>query len=102
VRQRGLLLWAIDCFLIRALHPQIAIHDCCRVARALVKLLATVLAAVAIGATAAAMHAAINSLVGWRNTILQRFYSRSLLQVNLEPMRHMHCRMPPITRNAIH
>ena len=50
------------------------------------KLLTTVLAAVAIGATAAAMHAAIGALVGWRNTTLQRFYARSLLQVGVRAL----------------
>ncbi|KAL4442514.1 hypothetical protein ABPG77_005098 [Micractinium sp. CCAP 211/92] len=48
--------------------------------RTLVKLVSTVLAAAATGATAAAMQAAIDWLVGWRNAALQRFYNASLLQ----------------------
>lgn len=53
-----------------------------RRARALLKLLTTVVAAVAIGATAAAMHATIDGVVGWRNAILRSFFRRgSLLQV---------------------
>lgn len=49
--------------------------------RTLVKLASTVLAAAATGATAAALQAAIDWLVGWRNATLQRFYTASLLQV---------------------
>ncbi|PSC71767.1 family transporter: chloride ion channel [Micractinium conductrix] len=49
-------------------------------ARALLKLACTTLAGLAIGATAAAMHGAIDALVGWRNAALQRFYAVGLLQ----------------------
>ncbi|KAL4447790.1 hypothetical protein ABPG75_005009 [Micractinium tetrahymenae] len=48
--------------------------------RTLVKLASTVLAAAAAGATAAAMQASIDWLVGWRNAMLQRFFAASLLQ----------------------
>lgn len=60
----------------------------CSQCRALVRLAGTVLAAAAAGATAAAMQAAIDWLVGWRNTTLQRFFGASLLQVTAtEPQR---------------
>lgn len=55
----------------------------CRYAFALLKLLSTCAAAVLIGATAAAMHAAINGLIGWRNAALQFFFRRSLVQVGM-------------------
>ena len=57
------------------------IHTPCRYVKVLIKILSVLLAAVAIGATAAAMHEAIQSLVAWRNRTLQLFYTRSLLQV---------------------
>ena len=47
----------------------------------MLKLLSTVLAAVAIGATAAVTHVAVDALVAWRNTALRAFFARGLLQV---------------------
>lgn len=45
------------------------------------KVLSTVVMAVAIGATAASLHVAVDVLVGQRNAALAFFYRRSLLQV---------------------
>jgi hypothetical protein len=72
------------------------LHSClaCRFARILLKIFSTLAAAMAIGATAAALQAAIEALVGWRNATLQFFFARSLLQVNsfkthcIDPMPH--------------
>ncbi len=52
----------------------------CRYARQFFKAFTTILAAVAIGVTAAALQGAIEVLVGWRNAALQLFFGRSLLQ----------------------
>ena len=53
----------------------------CRYARILIKIVSTMLAAMAIGATATALQAAIEALVGWRNAALRFFFVRSTLQV---------------------
>lgn len=51
-----------------------------RYARILIKIVSTMLAAMAIGATATALQAAIEALVGWRNAALRFFFVRSTLQ----------------------
>ena len=51
-----------------------------RFARQFFKALSTVFAGVAIGVIAAALQAAIEALVGWRNQALQLFFDRNLLQ----------------------
>lgn len=53
----------------------------CSLVRNTIKLLGTVLAALAIGATAAAVHHAIGSLLAWRNAVLAACFRVSLLQV---------------------
>lgn len=55
----------------------------CRYIRTLPKIAFTILAAVATGAAAALMHAAVRALVGWRSAALQGAWRTGLLQARM-------------------